>query len=50
VNANHFIIAKVFEEEINSPLIGKVKKKLAKKGSIPSNNVIINFFVAKKPS
>jgi hypothetical protein len=50
VNANHFIIAKVFEEEINSPLIGKVKKRLVKKRSIPSSNVIINFFVAKKPS
>jgi hypothetical protein len=46
---NHFIIAKVFEEEINSPLIRKVKKQLAKKISIPSNNVIINFFVAKRP-
>jgi hypothetical protein len=50
VNANHFIIAKVFEEEINSPLIGKVKKQLPKQRSIQSSNIIINFFVAKKPS
>jgi hypothetical protein len=50
VNANHLIIAKVFEEEINSPLIGKVKKQLPKKKSIPFSNVIIKFFVAKKPS
>ncbi len=26
VNVNHFIIAKLFEEEINSPLKGKVER------------------------
>jgi len=26
VNVNHFIIAKMFEEEINSPLKGKVER------------------------
>jgi hypothetical protein len=31
VNANHSIIAKMFEEEVNSPLKGKVDKQLAKK-------------------
>jgi hypothetical protein len=31
VNANHSIIAKLFEETINSPLKGKVERQLAKK-------------------
>ncbi len=31
VNANHSIIAKMFEEEMNSLLKGKVEKQLAKK-------------------
>jgi hypothetical protein len=48
-NANHFIIAKLFEEAINSPLKGKVERKLAQKISSPSSNVIVNFFVAKNP-
>ncbi len=47
VNANHSIIAKLFEEAINSPLKGKVEKKPAKKISNPSSNVIVNFFVVK---
>ncbi len=47
VNANNSIIAKLFEEAINSPLKGKVEKKLAKKISNPSSNVIVNFFVVK---
>jgi hypothetical protein len=34
VNANHSTIAKMFEEEINSPLNGKVEKQLAKKNQI----------------
>jgi hypothetical protein len=47
VNINNSIIAKLFEEAINSPLKGKVEKKLAKKISNPSSNVIVNFFVVK---
>ncbi len=47
MNANHFIIAKLFEEVINSPLKGKMERQLAKKISNPSINVIVNFFVAK---
>jgi hypothetical protein len=47
VNTNNSIIAKLFEEAINSPLKGKVEKKLAKKISNPSSNVIVNFFVVK---
>ncbi len=31
VNADHSIIVKIFEEELNSPLKGKVEKQLAKK-------------------
>jgi hypothetical protein len=31
VNANHSIIAKMFEEEVNNQLKGEVKKQLAKK-------------------
>jgi hypothetical protein len=31
VNANNSIIAKVFEEEINNPLKGEVKRQLAEK-------------------
>jgi hypothetical protein len=49
VNANHSIIAKLFEEAINSPLKGKVERQLAKKISNPSSNVIVNFLVAKNP-
>ncbi len=35
VNANHSIIAKMLEEEANSPLTGKVEKQLAEKRSNP---------------
>jgi hypothetical protein len=31
VNVNHYIIAKLLEEEVNSPLKGEVGKELAKK-------------------
>ncbi len=31
LNANHFIIAKMFEKEVNNPLKGEVEKQLAKK-------------------
>jgi hypothetical protein len=47
LNANHFIIAKLFKEAINSPLKWKVEKQLAKKRSYPSNNVIVNFLLPK---
>jgi hypothetical protein len=30
VNVNHFIIAKMFQEEINSPLKGKVEREPTK--------------------
>jgi hypothetical protein len=48
MNANHFIIEKLFEEAINSPLKGKVERKLAKKISNPSSNVIVNIFLLPK--
>ncbi len=44
MNVNHFIIAKMFEEEVNNPLRGKVDKLLAKKKSNLSRIVIVNFF------
>jgi hypothetical protein len=50
VNANHVIIAKIFEEEVNSPLKGKFDKHFAKKRSNPFGNAIVNFFATKKPS
>jgi hypothetical protein len=31
VNAKHFIIGKMFKEEVNNPLRGKVEKNLQKK-------------------
>jgi hypothetical protein len=49
VNANHSIIAKLFEEVINNPLQGKVGKQLAKDISNPSSNAIVNFFVVENP-
>jgi len=42
VNVNHYIIAKLLEEEVNSPLKGEVGKQLAKK-----KNVIIFFSYQK---
>jgi hypothetical protein len=49
VNANHSIIAKLFEEEVNSPLKGKVENQLAKKRSNPCGNAIVKFFATKYP-
>ncbi len=49
VNANDFITANMFEEEINNLVRGKVEKQLAKKKSNTSNNAIVNFFVTKEP-
>ncbi len=34
VNANHFIIAKFFEEEINNEIIGSVEKHMQRKGQM----------------
>jgi hypothetical protein len=34
VNANHFIIAKKFEEEINNEIIGSVERHLQRKGQM----------------
>jgi nitrogen regulatory protein PII-like uncharacterized protein len=42
VNVNHYIIAKLLEEEVNSQLKGEVGKQLANK-----RFVIIKFFVTK---
>jgi hypothetical protein len=43
VNVNHFIIAKMFEEELNSPLKRKMEKQFGKKRSNPCGNAIVNF-------
>jgi hypothetical protein len=50
VNANHFIIAKIFEEEVNSPFKGKFEKHPAKTRSNQFGSVIFKFFATKKPS
>jgi hypothetical protein len=49
VNVNHFIIAKMFEEELNSPLKRKVEKQLGRKRSNPCGNAIVNFLATKYP-
>jgi hypothetical protein len=49
VNANDYIIAKMFEKEINNLMRREMEKQLAKKISNTFNNAIINFFVAKEP-
>jgi hypothetical protein len=49
VNANHFIIAKMFEEEVNRSLKGEVEKQPTKKRLNPYGSVIVNFFVVKYP-
>jgi hypothetical protein len=49
VNVNHFIIAKMFEEELNSPLKRKVEKPFGKKRSNPCGNVIVKFLATKYP-
>jgi hypothetical protein len=48
IDANHFIIAKKFEEEINNEIIGSVERQLAKKRPNVLANVVSFFFVAKK--
>ncbi len=43
-NANHFIIAKMFGEEMNSSLKGEMKKQLVKKRLLnPFASLIFNF-------
>jgi hypothetical protein len=49
VNANHAIIIKTFEEEVNSPLKKYIQKQLTKKRSNLFSGQIPNFFVAKHP-
>ncbi len=45
MNVNHYIIAKMLEEEVNSPLKGEVGKQLAKKRCvIIKKNVTKNHF------
>ncbi len=44
VNANHSIITKIFEDEVNSPLKGEFEKHLAKKRSNQFGSAIVNFF------
>lgn len=47
VNANHFIIVKLFEKEVNSLLRGEVKSQLMKNKPNLFGNAIVNFCVAK---
>ncbi len=49
MNANHIIIAKMFEEEVNRSSKGEVEKQPRKKRLNPYGNAIVNFFVAKYP-
>jgi hypothetical protein len=49
VNANHSIIAKMFEEEMNRSLKGEVEKQPTKKMLNPYGSAIVNFLVAKYP-
>jgi hypothetical protein len=48
VNANHFIIPKKFEEEVNSPLKGEVETT-CQKTSNPYGSAIVKFFATKDP-
>jgi hypothetical protein len=49
VNVNHYIIVKVFEEEMSNPLEKEVERQHTKKRSHPFSNAIINFFSTKNP-
>ncbi len=49
VDANHFIVVKMFEAEIKNPLRRKVERQPAKKNQMDIYNAIVNSFVAKKP-
>ncbi len=48
MNANHFIIANFFEEEVNSPFRGEVETT-CQKPSNPYGSAIVNFFTTKDP-
>jgi hypothetical protein len=39
----------MFEEEMESPLKGKMEKKPTKNRPNPSSNPIVNFFIVKNP-
>jgi hypothetical protein len=47
VNANHFIIVKMFEKEVNNPLRGEMNSQLTKKKPNLLGDAIVNFFVVK---
>jgi hypothetical protein len=47
VNANHFIIVKMFEKEVNSPLRGEMNSQLTKNKSHLLGDAIVKFFVVK---
>jgi hypothetical protein len=49
MNANHSIIAKMFEEKVNGSLKGEMEKQPTKKRLNPYGSAIVNFFVAKYP-
>jgi hypothetical protein len=49
VDANHFIIVKKFDEEINDEIIGSVERQFAKKRLNVSTNVASFIFVVKRP-
>jgi hypothetical protein len=49
VDANHVILYKIFEEEVNSFLKGSVERQLIKKCPNIFGSSIFNFFVAKNP-
>ncbi len=48
MNANHFIITKKFEDEVNSPLRGEVEAT-CQKNSNPYGSAIVKFFATKDP-
>jgi hypothetical protein len=50
VNEDHSIIAKMFKEEVNSPLKWEAERQHVKTRSNPHSNVIVNCFVTKYPN
>jgi hypothetical protein len=49
VKVNYFIIAKMFENEMNNPLKGELEKTTCKKRSNLAGSAIINVFATKDP-
>ncbi len=49
VNVNHSIIAKMYEEDLNSPLKRKMEKQLGQKRSNPCGSAIVKFLATKYP-